>query len=235
MAIGSAAQASNTYSVSFGYSTTSSGYASNAFGYATTANGDHSTTMGNFVSTSGYNGAFAIGDNSTTTVMQSFVDNGFRARFAGGYRLLTNSAANIGVVLLASGNSWSAISDVRMKENFIPVDGEYILGKIATMPLTTWNYIGQDVKTLRHYGPMAQDFYKAFGHDKLGDIGCDTLINQQDFLGVNLVAIQALEKRTALLQEDNAELKKQNEKLAMVIEKMQQQINQIVDSKDKKL
>ena len=82
---------------------------------------------------------------------------------------------------------------------------------------------------------MAQDFYKAFGHDKLGDIGCDTLINQQDFLGVNLVAIKALEKRTALLQEDNAELKKQNEKLAMVIEKMQLQINQIVDSKDKKL
>ncbi len=44
---------------------------------------------------------------------------------------------------------------------------------------------------------MAQDFYKAFGHDALGEIGCDTLINQQDFLGVNLIAIQALEKRTA--------------------------------------
>lgn len=70
---------------------------------------------------------------------------------------------------------------------------------------------------------MAQDFYKAFGHDELGEIGCDTLINQQDFLAVNLIAIQALEKRTneifnlgqqvkdlniavALLQKQNTEL-----------------------------
>jgi hypothetical protein len=64
------------------------------------------------------------------------------------------------------------------------------------MPQYTWNYIGQDVKTLRHYGPMGQEFFKAFGHDELGEIGCDTLINQQDFLGVNFIAIQALEKRT---------------------------------------
>jgi hypothetical protein len=248
MAIGSANLATNTYSIALGYSTDAGGYSANAFGYNTfatgdystsmgyftTANGQHSTALGNYVSTSGYNGAFAIGDNSTTTVMQSFVDNGFRARFAGGYRLLTNSAANIGVVLLASGNSWSAISDVRMKENFIPVDGESILHKIAAMPLTTWNYKGQDVKTLRHYGPMAQDFYSAFGHDELGEIGCDTLINQQDFLGVNLIAIQALEKRTMQLQEQNDELKKENEELANVIEKMQQQINQIAVVKGKK-
>jgi hypothetical protein len=122
-----------------------------------------------------------------------------------------------------------------MKENFIPVDGESILRKIAVMPLTTWNYKGQDVKTLRHYGPMAQDFYKAFGQDELGKIGCDTLINQQDFLGVSLVAIQALEKRTTQLQEENDELKKQNKELAIIIEKMQQQVNEIADSKDKKL
>ena len=66
------------------------------------------------------------------------------------------------------------------------------------MPLTTWNYIGQDAKTLRHYGPMAQDFYNAFGHDEFGEIGCDTFINLQDFLGVNLIVIQVLEKRTTL-------------------------------------
>jgi len=46
---------------------------------------------------------------------------------------------------------------------------------------------------------MAQDFYKALGKDDIGEIGCATLINQQDFLGVNLIAIQALEKRTAEL------------------------------------
>jgi hypothetical protein len=232
MALGAAAHATNTWANSIGYATTAGGYASNAFGYATTASGDHSTTMGNFVSTSGFSGAFAIGDNSTTTVMQSFVNDGFRARFAGGYRLLTNSAATIGVVLLAGGNAWSAISDVRVKENFIPVDGESFLRKIASMPLTSWNYIGQDVKNFRHYGPMAQDFYKAFGKDDLGTIGCDTLINQQDFLGVNLIAIQALEKRTAQLEDENIALKKQNEKWANAIEKMQAQLNEMAHLKD---
>jgi hypothetical protein len=54
---------------------------------------------------------------------------------------------------------------------------------------------------------MAQDFYKAFGKDGLGEIGCDTLINQQDFLGVSFIAIQALEKRTADLLKENEALK----------------------------
>ena len=57
---------------------------------------------------------------------------------------------------------------------------------------------------------MAQDFYKAFGHDELGEIGCDTLINQQDFLGVNLIAIQAFEKRTTLQGQTIQNLKKEN-------------------------
>ena len=104
-----------------------------------------------------FSGAFAIGDNSTTTAMQSFVDNGFRARFAGGYRLFTNSAANIGSFLNAGANSWATLSDVRLKENFLPVIGEDFLKKISLLPLTTWNYKTQDVKTFRHYGPMAQD------------------------------------------------------------------------------
>ena len=64
---------------------------------------------------------------------------------------------------------------------------------------------------------MAQDFYKAFGHDELGVIGCDTLINQQDFLGVNLIAIQALEKRTTALQEENEALKVRLEILEKLI------------------
>ncbi|HSN61906.1 MAG TPA: hypothetical protein VLR49_13280, partial [Ferruginibacter sp.] len=55
-----------------------------------------------------------------------------------------------------------------------------------------------------------QDFYKAFGHDELGEIGCDTLINQQDFLGVNLIAIQALEKRTRLQEKEIEDLKASN-------------------------
>ena len=51
---------------------------------------------------------------------------------------------------------------------------------------------------------------RAFGHDEFGEIGCDTLINQQDFLGVNLIAIQALEKRTTIQQNEIRDLKALN-------------------------
>ncbi|MBK8140034.1 MAG: tail fiber domain-containing protein [Chitinophagaceae bacterium] len=196
-------------STAMGNGTSANGTYSTAMGNGTSANGNFSTAMGNYVSTSGFAGAFVIGDNSTTTVMQSFVANGFRSRFAGGYRLLTNSAANLGVVLVPDATSWSAISDQRLKENFLPVDGEIILNRIALLPLSTWNYKAQALKTSRHYGPMAQDFYAAFGKDSLGYIGCDTLISQQDFLGVNLIAIQALEKRTQKIEQLETENREQ--------------------------
>lgn len=208
-----AANASGTHAVAMGFAATASGENSLAIGHLTsatntyafamgtkaTASGTNSMALGSYVSTSGFSGALTIGDNSTTTVMNTFVANGFRSRFAGGYRLFTNSDVNIGAFLNAGANSWAALSDVRLKENFKPVDGESFLQKIAGMPLTSWNYKTQDPLTFRHYGPMAQDFYNAFGKDELGEIGCDTLINQQDFLGVNLIAIQALEKRTTEL------------------------------------
>jgi hypothetical protein len=224
-AVGESCGAFGSVSFALGYGAMATGASSMAFGRSVTASGTGSIAMGNFVSTSGFSGCLTIGDNSTTTTMQTFVDNGFRSRFAGGYRLFSNSAASIGVFLNASGNSWAALSDVRLKENFLEVDGEDFLRKIAVMPLTTWNYIGQDTRTLRHYGPMAQDFYKAFGKDALGEIGCDTLINQQDFLGVNLIAIQALEKRTQkmeVLAQENIQLKKEIQLLEKRLDLLEQ-------------
>jgi hypothetical protein len=206
-AIGNAVNSSGNHSIAVGNNSSASANNSFALGNNVTANGNYSIALGSYVSTSGFEGALTIGDRSTTTTMNTFVENGMRCRFANGYRFFTNSAANIGAFLNANANSWAALSDVRLKENFLPVNGEDILKKIGGMPQYTWNYKGQDVKTLRHYGPMAQDFYKAFGKDGLGEIGCDTLINQQDFLGVSFIAIQALEKRTADLLKENEALK----------------------------
>ncbi len=233
-AMGETSIASGEVSTAMGYNTTASGYLSTATGNNTTASGTASTAMGSYVSTSNMSGAFAIGDNSTTTVMQSFVANGFRARFASGYRLFTTSDVTVGAFLNAGANSWAALSDKRMKENFRTVNGEDFLMKISRIPLTTWNYIGQNLKTFRHYGPMAQDFFAAFGKDELGAIGCDTLINQQDFLGVNLIAIQALEKRTSDLKMENVrqsetlnELKIQNEAYKISNEKLQARLKRL--------
>ena len=207
---GKSSYASGNFAVALGNSASASADNAVAIGNNVSASGTGSSAFGNYCTTSSHSGSFVIGDNSTTTVMQTFVNNEMRARFAGGIRFYTTSAVTIGAYLNQGANSWAALSDKRMKENFLPVDGELFLKKIATMPLTTWNYIGQDVKVFRHYGPMAQDFFAAFGKDELGAIGCDTLINQQDFLGVNLIAIQALEKRTDEWKVENGKLKTDN-------------------------
>ena len=95
--------------------------------------------------------------------------------------------------------AFSASSDKTKKENFQPVNGEEVLGKIRTFELSSWNFIGHDPKEFRHYGPMAQDFFAAFGHDGVGQIGSDTTINSGDLAGILMIAVQALEKRTAEL------------------------------------
>ena len=102
--------------------------------------------------------------------------------------------------------AFTAGSDKTQKENFQPVDGEEVLGKIRGFELSSWNFIGHDPKKFRHYGPMAQDFFLAFGHDGLGQIGSETTINSGDLAGILMIAVQALEKRTAELKQKEAQL-----------------------------
>ena len=107
-------------------------------------------------------------------------------------------------------------SDKHQKENFQPVNAEDVLTKLVQLPVSTWNYIGHNPKQFRHYGPVAQDFFAAFGHDGVGMIGTDTTINSGDMEGILMVAVQALEKRTselATLKGENADLKARLEKL----------------------
>jgi hypothetical protein len=111
-------------------------------------------------------------------------------------------------------------SDRNQKENFRPVDGEQVLGKITGLNLTSWNYIGHDPQRFRHYGPVAQEFFAAFGRDGVGTVGTPTTINSGDMEGVLMIAVQALEKRTAELgglKAENAELRGRVEKLERAI------------------
>jgi hypothetical protein len=83
-------------------------------------------------------------------------------------------------------------SDKNQKENFQPVDGEEVLRKIRGFNLTSWNYIGHDPKEFRHYGPVAQEFFAAFGHDGIGTAGSPTTINSGDLAGILMSAVQEL-------------------------------------------
>ena len=138
---------------------------------------------------------------------------------------LSGSGATSGQVLGFDGANvvWttpSVPSDRNIKENFVPINSEEILRKFRNFNLTSWNYKGQDVKTKRHYGPMAQDFYAAFGKDKMGTVGNDTTISNIDYLGVNFAAIQALEKRTQELKTQNDQLQLTAQTLKAEAEKL---------------
>ena len=113
---------------------------------------------------------------------------------------------NTAVTVIEGQVGFTASSDKTKKENFQPVDGEAVLGKIRGFELSSWNFIGHDPKEFRHYGPMAQDFFAAFGQDGVGQIGTETTINSGDLAGILMVAVQALEKRTAELKQKEAQI-----------------------------
>ncbi len=209
--IGSNVSASGDVSIAMGSNTLASGAISTAMGSFTTASGDFSTAIGNWVSTNGSQGSVVIGDYGTTSnILQSLHNDEFLARFNGGYTLYTNTNTTTGVKILSGGNSWSTVSDSTKKEKFIKTDGENVLNNISKMRLGSWNYKTQNAKDFRHYGPMAQEFYNAFGNDGIGKIGCDTLISAADIDGVMMIGLQALEKRSAVLAVENKLLKAKN-------------------------
>ena len=210
------------------------GESSIALGWAAYAYDDHSVAIGRSVSASGigsvaiggnvntrHSGSIAIGDGTPFT-SETGGENQFVARFLGGYTLTTgiNNGYGVGATLGPGQSAWETLSDSTSKERFLLADGAAILKKIARMRLGSWNYIGQDAKQFRHYGPMAQDFFAAFGQDNIGIIGNDKTINQADFDGINLIAIKAL-------IEQNEQLKAENQALRSELALLQSDIDQI--------
>ena len=85
-----------------------------------------------------------------------------------------------------------------------------MLEKVVALPLSSWNYKA-DTST-RHIGPMAQDFYAAFG------VGPDDKhIATVDADGVALAAIQGLNQKLEETRAENAELKQRLEKLEQLM------------------
>jgi hypothetical protein len=186
--------------VAGGWSNTASGHAATvAGGNYNTATGDYSLAAGRRAKAN-HTGSFVWADNDADVDFASTANNEFSARTTGGVRFVSaidgSGNPTAGVTLAAGGGSWSSISDLNAKANFSSVDGQDVLASLAEVPITTWNYKAQDA-SIRHMGPMAQDFYAAFG---LGE--SDTSITTVDADGVALAAIQGLYE---LLQETRAE------------------------------
>lgn len=83
--------------------------------------------------------------------------------------------------------SLTQLSDKNAKMAIVPVDSQDILEKVAALPVSYWTYKDEADTGVRHIGPMAQDFYAAFGtgYTEKG-------ISSLDTGGVALAAIQAL-------------------------------------------
>ena len=201
-----------------GYTVRAGGQGSVALGYRTTANNDYSVAIGYRASHNTHTGTMAMGDESTTDSVRNQADNEFRIRYNGGIRLRVSTAANgntpgaggnVGCDLTVAVPSWTCASSRTLKENYLTVDGEDVLARVRALPITTWSMIGGD-RSVRHLGPVAEDFYHAFG---LG-LG-ETTIGLGDIDGVNLAGVKALEARTTELRREldarAAELRQERE------------------------
>ena len=203
-AMGYSAEASGSYGTAMGFSDRAAGTGSVAIGYRNAAMGDYSTALGQRAVAGagcpatgacdltgldqgqGFSGSFVWGDASTTNYVSATANNQWTSRAAGGYRFFTNAGLTTGCMLPAGSGVFSCTSDRHAKHAFAKVDGRDVLERLQSVPVTTWQYKSEKGR-VRHMGPMAQDFHRAFG---LGPD--DKHIGSIDEDGVNLAAVKAL-------------------------------------------
>ncbi|MEP7009267.1 MAG: tail fiber domain-containing protein [Acidobacteriota bacterium] len=112
-------------------------------------------------------------------------------------------------------------SSREIKDGFTALDPKAVLAKVTALPLTQWSY-KVDGPTIRHIGPMAEDFAAAFG------LGADDKhIAPSDQASVALLAVQGLNQLVQEKDQQLADLKAQNDQLASRLanlEKMMQDL-----------
>jgi hypothetical protein len=198
------------------YAMVGGGYGNSATGdYTTIPGGSDNQVAGDLCFAAGrrariaksHDGTFLFADSSPSDFNSESADE-FAVRATGGVRFVTalDEAGQplAGVRLSRGSGSWSTLSAREAKENLMLVDTVGVLEHLADVPLTTWNYVGQD-PSIRHLGPMAQDFRLAFG---LGED--DRHIGTVDADGVALAAIQGLYQ---LLEEKDERIDRQERQI----------------------
>jgi hypothetical protein len=231
VAIGSSNAGSGSGAVALGVSNAAGGFGSTALGNGNRATGsdsvalglnggafgDGSVTLGTRAvaapctgcrtatvdPATGLQGAFVFGDRSTTAYVGATAANQFTARAAGGFRFFTNANLTTGCTLAAGSGAFSCTSDRNSKRAFAHVDGRSVLDRLAALPVMTWQYKDEQGH-VRHMGPTAQDFRRAFG---LGN--SSKQIGLIDEAGVSLAAVKALDARTRRQEREIAALRKQ--------------------------
>lgn len=160
-------------------------------GSANTAAGTVSFAAGNRANAN-HDGAFVWADFQGAD-MASTANNQFIARASGDFFLQSDSALDDqGGFLntstggyLSTGGTWTNASDENLKQGFEAIEPRDVLREVAGLPVRTWAYEAEP--GVRHIGPTAQDFRRAFG------LGADERhIASIDADGVALAAIKGL-------------------------------------------
>ncbi|MBS4029126.1 MAG: tail fiber domain-containing protein [Ignavibacteriales bacterium] len=220
---------SNPMNVYNSYSTVSGGGNNIANGmFSTVPGGNQNIAQGSYSFAAGrnaqalHNGSFVWSDSQEIGSVASTGENQFVVRASGGIWFGKDNDVDTPIpsrfiqtstgAYLSSAGVWNSVSDRNKKENFTSVNGKSILEKVASLPITIWNYKSEG-STIKHIGPTAQDFYQAFG---LGND--DKTISTIDPAGIALAAIQ--------------ELKKENESLRTELQQLSLQV-QLLIAKEK--
>jgi len=158
--------------------------------------GDYSVALGfHAITTAGAHGSFVFADDSAQTAYGSGNPGEFIVSATGGILMMTQRDYTTGCRIPMGAGTWTCSSSRDIKRNFETVDIGEVLARVVALPMTTWQY--KTEAGVRHLGPMAQDFYSAFG------LGPDNQsIAMADASGVALAAIQGL---NAKLEEQAAE------------------------------
>ena len=180
-------------------------------GKGNSASGKSSFAAGN-AARADRQGAFVWADSNdlsfTTSVLWPIAGgvNSFSVRATGGVTFVTKIHPDGAILaecylsgspaVLTSG--WTCSSDRNAKERVTTISPKRVLERLITMPVSEWSMIGS---TMRQIGPMAQDFYRAFG---LGD--SDKAINSVNAQGVAFAAIQGLNEKVQAKEKEIARL-----------------------------
>ncbi len=199
------------------FATVVGGLANHATGYASTvlggqhnsAVGEYSVALGNHANAA-HDGSFIFADRSSDLDYHSDRPNQAAFRATGGFYITTGvdgtGKTNAGVQLMPGDTAWAVVSDRAAKTGIEAIDAQQLLARLAEIPIARWNYKWQDT-SIRHIGPMAQDFHAAFGVGR-----DDKHISTIDEEGVALAAIQGLyrlaQRQKAALSEKDVEIER---------------------------
>ena len=171
------------------------------------------------------NGDFAINLFGTTGTEFRISESGRVSAGPGGFNamdLQPNGNLIIAGTLVQS-------SDRNAKENFVAIDHDEILDRVSSLPISAWNYKSDD-ESVRHIGPVAQDFHAAF------DVGLnDRTISMADAFGVALTAIKALSGKTNEAQESVQSVKQRTQILEESMEEENRKLKKRLASMEQRV